>query len=82
MPYKKGLHFGVVVVLIYAIISLLVSSEHLEINASIKATTVIMPLGSSAATSSTGYKPPEVTVSSGASVIWDNQASYSDFWKS
>jgi plastocyanin len=36
-------------------------------------TTVVMPLGSSAATSGAGYQPPEVTVSPGATVIWDNQ---------
>ena len=48
MPYKTGLDFGAVVVLIHAIISFLVSSEHLEINA-VATTTVIMPPGSSAA---------------------------------
>jgi cytochrome c oxidase subunit 2 len=36
-------------------------------------TTVVMPLGSSAATSGAGYEPPEVTVSPSATVIWDNQ---------
>ena len=36
-------------------------------------TTVVMPLGSSAATSGAGYEPPTVTVSPGSSVIWDNQ---------
>ena len=36
-------------------------------------TTVVMPLGSSASTSGAGYEPPTVTVSPGASVIWDNQ---------
>jgi plastocyanin len=36
-------------------------------------TTVIMPLGSSLATGGKGYEPPQVTVSSGATVIWDNQ---------
>jgi plastocyanin len=36
-------------------------------------TTVVMPLGSSAATSGAGYEPPTVIVSPGASVIWDNQ---------
>lgn len=36
-------------------------------------TTVVMPLGSSAATSGVGYEPPEVTVSPGATVVWDNQ---------
>jgi plastocyanin len=36
-------------------------------------TTVVMPLGSSAATSGAGYEPPEVTVSPGATVIWDNK---------
>jgi plastocyanin len=34
---------------------------------------VVMPLGSSAATSGAGYEPPEVTVSPGATVVWDNQ---------
>ena len=36
-------------------------------------TTVVMPLGSSAATSGEGYEPDPVTVSPGGSVIWDNQ---------
>ena len=36
-------------------------------------TTVVMPLGSSAATSGAGYEPPEVTVSPGATVMWDNK---------
>ena len=36
-------------------------------------TTVVMPLGSSAATSGAGYEPPTITVSPGGSVIWDNQ---------
>ena len=36
-------------------------------------TTVVMPLGSSAATSGNGYEPDPVTVSPGGSVIWDNQ---------
>jgi plastocyanin len=36
-------------------------------------TTVVMPLGSSAATSGVGYEPHEVTVSSGSTVVWDNQ---------
>lgn len=36
-------------------------------------TTVVMPLGSSAATSGVGYEPPEVTVSPGDAVVWDNQ---------
>jgi plastocyanin len=36
-------------------------------------TTVVMPLGSSAATSGAGYEPPEVTVSPGATVIWNNK---------
>ncbi len=36
-------------------------------------TTVVMPLGSSAATSGAGYEPPEVTVSPGATVTWDNK---------
>jgi plastocyanin len=34
---------------------------------------VVMPLGSSAATSGAGYEPPEVTVSPGATIVWDNQ---------
>jgi plastocyanin len=38
-----------------------------------KSTTVIMPLGSSAASSGAGYEPTGVTISPGASVIWDNQ---------
>jgi plastocyanin len=36
-------------------------------------TTIVMPLGSSAATSELGYEPREATVSPGATVIWDNQ---------
>jgi plastocyanin len=36
-------------------------------------TTVVMPLGSSAATSGAGYEPPEITVSPGATVMWDNK---------
>ena len=36
-------------------------------------TTVIMPLGSSAATSGAGFEPHEVTVSPGATIVWDNQ---------
>ncbi|HSN96146.1 MAG TPA: plastocyanin/azurin family copper-binding protein [Nitrososphaeraceae archaeon] len=36
-------------------------------------TTVVMPLGSSSATGGKGYEPPTVTVSSGGTVIWDNQ---------
>jgi plastocyanin len=36
-------------------------------------TTVVMPLGSSAATGGAGYEPPEVTVSPGATVVWDNK---------
>jgi plastocyanin len=36
-------------------------------------TTVVMPLGSSASTNGAGFEPPTVTVSPGASVIWDNQ---------
>jgi plastocyanin len=35
--------------------------------------TVVMPLGSSAATSGVGYDPDPITVSPGASVTWDNQ---------
>ena len=36
-------------------------------------TTVVMPLGSSGATSGAGYEPPVVTVSPGSTVVWDNQ---------
>jgi plastocyanin len=36
-------------------------------------TTIIMLLGSSVPTSGAGYKPPTITVSPGATVIWDNQ---------
>ena len=36
-------------------------------------TTVVMPLGSSAATSGAGFEPHEVTVSPGATIVWDNQ---------
>jgi plastocyanin len=36
-------------------------------------TTVVMPIGSSAATSGEGYEPGTITVSPGATVIWDNQ---------
>jgi plastocyanin len=36
-------------------------------------TTVVMPLGSSAATSGAGYEPPEITVSPGATLMWDNK---------
>jgi plastocyanin len=35
--------------------------------------TVVMPLGSSSATGGQGYEPDQITVSPGASVIWDNQ---------
>jgi plastocyanin len=35
--------------------------------------TVVMPAGSSAATSGAGYQPDPVTVSPGATIIWDNQ---------
>jgi plastocyanin len=35
--------------------------------------TVVMPLGSSSATGGQGYEPDQVTVSPGATVIWDNQ---------
>ena len=38
-------------------------------------TTVVMPLGSSAATGGAGYEPPEITVSPGTTVVWDNQDS-------
>ena len=37
--------------------------------------TVIMPFGSSGATSGAGYEPPELTVSQSATVVWDNQDS-------
>src|SRR5918995_270167 len=37
--------------------------------------TVIMPFGSSGATSGAGYEPPELTVSPSATVVWDNQDS-------
>jgi plastocyanin len=36
-------------------------------------TTVVMPLGSSSATGGKGYEPDEITVSPGATVVWDNQ---------
>jgi plastocyanin len=36
-------------------------------------TTVVMPLGSSSATGGKGYEPVDITVSPGATVIWDNQ---------
>jgi plastocyanin len=36
-------------------------------------TTVVMLLGSSAATSGAGYEPPDTTVSPGATILWDNQ---------
>ena len=36
-------------------------------------TTVVMPLGSSSATGGKGYQPHDITVSPGATVIWDNQ---------
>jgi plastocyanin len=36
-------------------------------------TTVVMPIGSSAATSGAGYEPATITVSPGATVVWDNQ---------
>jgi plastocyanin len=35
--------------------------------------TVVMPLGSSAATGGAGYEPATITVSPGATVVWDNQ---------
>jgi plastocyanin len=35
--------------------------------------TVVMPLGSSSATGGQGYEPDQITVSPGATVIWDNQ---------
>ena len=38
-------------------------------------TTVVMPLGSSSATGGQGYQPDQITVSPGATVIWDNQDS-------
>lgn len=36
-------------------------------------TTVVMPVGSSAATSGAGYEPATINVSPGATVVWDNQ---------
>src|SRR4030095_2747103 len=36
-------------------------------------TPVVMPIGSSAATSGAGYEPATITVSPGATVVWDNQ---------
>ena len=36
-------------------------------------TTVVMPLGSSGAISGAGYEPPEITVSPGATLMWDNK---------
>jgi plastocyanin len=36
-------------------------------------TTVVMPLGSSAATSGAGYEPATINVTPGATVIWDNK---------
>jgi plastocyanin len=36
-------------------------------------TTVVMPPGSSSSANGQGYEPNQVTVSPGASVIWDNQ---------
>lgn len=36
-------------------------------------TTVVMPLGSSGATSGAGYEPATITISPGGAVIWDNQ---------
>jgi plastocyanin len=36
-------------------------------------TTVVMPLGSSAATGGAGFEPAAITVSPGGTVIWDNQ---------
>jgi plastocyanin len=36
-------------------------------------TAVVMPLGSSAATGGAGYEPPEITVSPGATVMWNNK---------
>jgi plastocyanin len=35
--------------------------------------TVVMPAGSSTATSGGGYEPDTVTVSPGSTIIWDNQ---------
>jgi plastocyanin len=35
-------------------------------------TTVVMPLGSSAATGGAGFEPAAITVSPGGTVIWDN----------
>jgi plastocyanin len=36
-------------------------------------TSVVMPLGSSAATGGAGYEPPEITVSPGVTVVWNNK---------
>jgi plastocyanin len=36
-------------------------------------TIVVMPLGSSSSTGGQGYQPDQITVSPGATVIWDNQ---------
>jgi plastocyanin len=36
-------------------------------------TTVVMPLGSSSATGGAGFEPLDITVSPGATVVWDNQ---------
>jgi plastocyanin len=36
-------------------------------------TTIVMPLGSSSSTGGQGYQPDQITVSPGATVIWDNQ---------
>ena len=36
-------------------------------------TIVVMPLGSSSSTGGQGYQPDQITVSPGATVMWDNQ---------
>ena len=36
-------------------------------------TIVVMPLGSSSSTGGQGYQPDQITVSPGATVLWDNQ---------
>ncbi len=41
--------------------------------AGVSENTVVMALGSSASTSGEGYEPDPITVSPGATVVWDNQ---------
>jgi plastocyanin len=36
-------------------------------------TIVVMPLGSSSSTGGQGYQPDQITVSPGATIMWDNQ---------